>query len=322
MGKIFVAGHRGLVGSAIIRALIRSGVREQDILIRSHKELDLTDTQSTKLFLSRGDIDQVYLCAAFVGGVLANNTYPGQFIYENLMIQTNVIDGAASAGIKKLLFLGSNCIYPTDAQQPIKEESLMTGPLEPTNEPYAIAKIAGIKMCESYNREFKTDYRTVLPCNLYGLNDNYHPEGGHITAGMIRTFHEAKITGSSTVTVWGTGRPRREFLYCDDLADACLLVMNTEKSVWHSRAGVDPRCNMVNVGSGGDHTVEDFARLIARVVGFDGKFGINFDTTKPDGVFSKLSDSSRIRALGWEPKVNLYDGLRWAYLDYLQRHSS
>jgi GDP-L-fucose synthase len=319
MGKIYVAGHRGLVGSAIVRALIRSGVREQDILTRTHKELDLLDTQATKLFLSRGDIDQIYLCAALVGGVLANDTYPGQFIYENLMIQTNVIDGAASAGIKKLLFLGSNCIYPTNAPQPIKESSLMTGPLEPTNEPYAIAKIAGIKMCESYNREFKTDYRTVLPCNLYGLNDNYHPEGGHITAGMIRTFHEAKITGLSAVTVWGTGRPRREFLYCDDLAEACLLAMNTEKSLWHYRAGVDPRCNMVNVGSGEDHTVEDFARLVARVVGFTGKFGIGFDTTKPDGVFSKLSDSSCIRALGWRPKVNLYDGLRWAYLDYIQR---
>lgn len=318
MDRIFVAGHRGLVGSAIIRALIRSGVPEHHILRKTHKELDLLDQYAVRSFFSSGDIKQVYMAAAYVGGVLANNTYPGAFIYKNLMIQTNVIDGAASGGVKKLVFLGSNCIYPTNAPQPIKEESLMTGPLEPTNEPYAIAKIAGVKMCESYNREYKTDYRCVLPCNLYGMNDNYHPEGGHITAGMIRTFHEAKLKNLPSVSVWGTGNPRREFLYGDDLAEACLLVMNTEKKTWESL--VDPRCNMINVGSGYDYMVSEFARTVAYAVDYQGR--IDYDHSKPDGVLSKLSDSSKIRALGWKQKTTLSEGLYLAYLDYRQRFGS
>jgi GDP-L-fucose synthase len=318
MGKIFVAGHRGLVGSAIIRALLLSGVSERQILTRTRKELDLLDTQAVRVFLSRGDIDQVYLAAAHVGGVLANNLYPATFIHSNIMIQTNVIDAAASAGIKKLLFLGSNCIYPTNAPQPIKENSLMTGPLEPTNEPYAIAKIAGIKMCESYNREWNTDYRSILPCNLYGINDNYHPEHGHITAGMIQNFHQAKQKNLPSVPVWGSGKPRREFLYSTDLARACLLVMNIEKSIWQEK--VSPRCNMVNVGSGIDYPVAEYARLVAHAVGYTGQ--IEFDTEKPDGVMSKLADSSTIMALGWKPTTSLIEGLRWTYLDYCQRYSS
>lgn len=315
MGKIYVAGHRGLVGSAIVTALELSGVPRSRILTRTHKELDLTDPYAVRAFFSMGDIEQVYLAAAYVGGVYANNVYPGAFIFNNLMIQTNVIDAAASGGVKKLLFLGSNCIYPTDAPQPIKEESLMRGPLEPTNEPYAVAKIAGIKMCESYNREYKTDYRSVLPCNLYGLNDNYHPEGGHITAGLIQAFHTAKVKELPAVNVWGTGKPRREFLYGDDLAEACLLVMNTEKEKWESI--VDPRCNMVNVGSGVDYTVSEFAGKVAKVVGYQGL--ITHDTSRPDGVMSKLADSSKIRALGWKPRTTLHEGLFKAYLDYRQR---
>lgn len=316
MGKIFVAGHRGLVGSAIVNALIRAGVPEHRILRKTHKELDLLDQDAVRSFFSMGDIEQVYMAAAYVGGVLANNTYPGAFIYNNLMIQTNVIDGAASGGVKKLLFLGSNCIYPTDASQPIKEESLMRGPLEPTNEPYAIAKIAGIKMCESYNREYKTDYRTVLPCNLYGMNDNYHPEGGHITAGLIRRFHEAKVKQRPSVSVWGSGKPRREFLYGDDLAEACLVAMNTDKTTWESI--VDPRCNMINIGSGTDYTVANFAKQVALCVGYQGT--IEFDQSKPDGVFSKLSDSSKICSLRWRPKIALPEGLNRAYLDFRQRY--
>lgn len=316
MGKIFVAGHRGLVGSAICAALAKAGVPESRILRKTHKELDLTDAAAARSFFSTGDIDEVYMAAAHVGGVLANNTYPGQFIYLNLMIQTNVIDAAAAGGVKKMVFLGSNCIYPTNAPQPIKEESLMTGPLEPTNEPYAIAKIAGIKMCESYNREYHTDYRCVLPCNLYGLNDNYHPEGGHITAGMIRTFHDAQKRKLPSVSVWGSGRPRREFLYGDDMAEACLLVMNTDKAKWESI--VDSRCNMVNVGSGVDHTVAEFARKVAYAVDYRGL--IEFDQSRPDGVFSKLADSSKIAALGWKPKTTLSEGLYRTYMDYRQRN--
>ena len=315
MGKIYVAGHRGLVGSAICAALIRGGIPESKIIKRTHKELDLLDTHAVRSFFSGEDIEQVYLAAAHVGGVWANNTYPASFIYNNLMIQTNVIDAAASACVKKLVFLGSNCIYPTTAPQPIKEESLLNGPLEPTNEPYAVAKIAGIKMCESYNREYNTDYRTVLPCNLYGLNDNYHPENGHITAGMIRTFHEAKTKNLSSVSVWGTGTPRREFLYGDDLAEACVLVMDTPRLTWESM--VPPRCNMVNVGAGSDHSVAQFAELIAYTVKYNGD--ITFDTSKPDGVFSKLSDSSKIQVLGWKPKTKLSEGLRLTYIDYVQR---
>lgn len=315
MGKIYVAGHRGLVGSAICATLYRAGVKESNIIKKSRQELDLLDPTAVKSFFSSEDVEQVYMAAAYVGGVLANNLYPGMFIYNNLMIQTNVIDAAASHGVKKMVFLGSNCIYPTDAPQPIKEESLMRGPLEPTNEPYAVAKIAGIKMCESYNREYKTDYRSVLPCNLYGLNDNYHPEHGHITAGMIRTFHDAKKNDLPMVKVWGTGNPRREFLYGDDLAEACLLVMNTEKTVWESI--VDPRCNMINVGSGVDHPVSEFAQKVAYVVGYRGK--IEYDHTKPDGVMSKLADSSKIQSLGWKPKITLSEGLYRACIDYRQR---
>jgi len=312
--RIFVAGHRGMVGSAIVRRLEALGCR--NILTRSRSELDLLDQAAVRDFFAREKIDQVYLAAAKVGGIHANNTYPAEFIYENLMIEANIIHSAHLSGVQKLLFLGSSCIYPRDAAQPMTEGALLTGPLEPTNEPYAIAKIAGIKLCESYNRQYGRDYRSVMPTNLYGPGDNYHPENSHVIPALIRRFHEAKVRGDQEVVVWGTGTPRREFLYVDDMAAASVHVMDLAPEAW--QAQVQPMCSHLNVGSAVDHTIREVAELISRVVGFPG--ALVFDTSKPDGTPRKWMCSDKLQALGWQPKVGLEDGLRQAYGEFLGRH--
>jgi GDP-L-fucose synthase len=308
--RIYVAGHRGLVGSAIVRSLKRRGYH--NIVTRSHTELELTDQASVRQFFALEKIDEVYLAAARVGGIHANNTYPAEFIYENLAVQANVIHEAWRSGVKRLLFLGSSCIYPRMAEQPIKEEYLMGGSLEPTNEPYAIAKIAGIKMCESYNRQYGTDYRSVMPTNLYGPGDNYHPENSHVIPALLRRFHEAKIKGTEKVVIWGTGTPRREFLYVDDMADACVHVMHLDRSTYESNT--ESQLSHLNVGAGKDVTIAELAELIGRVVGYEGK--IEFDASKPDGTPRKLMDSSRLRALGWSPKVQLLEGMIETYAQF------
>lgn len=314
MPKIFVAGHRGMVGSAIVRQLLVQGHPADRIVTRTHAELDLTDQAAVRAFFASEKPDQVYLAAAKVGGIHANNTYPADFIYQNLMIAANVIDAAYREGVKKLLFLGSSCIYPKLASQPMREDALLTGPLEPTNEPYAMAKIASIKLCESYNRQYGTDYRSVMPTNLYGPGDNYHPENAHVIPALIRRFHEAKIERAESVTVWGTGTPRREFLYVDDLAAACVRVMNLDKALYDQHT--QPMLSHLNVGSGQEVTIRELAETIATVVGYAGK--IVFDPSKPDGTPRKLMDSSRLQALGWQPKVALEEGLRLAYQDFLK----
>jgi GDP-L-fucose synthase len=315
--KIYVAGHRGMVGAAIVRRLQQQG--QADIVFRSHAELDLTDQGAVRAFFQTEKPDQVYLAAAKVGGIYANNTYPAEFIYENLMIEANVIDAAFRSGVKKLLFLGSSCIYPKLAEQPMREDALLTGTLEPTNEPYAIAKIAGIKLCESYNRQYSqshgVDYRSVMPTNLYGPGDNYHPENSHVIPALIRRFHEAKENNAPTVKVWGTGSPRREFLHVDDMAAASIHVMNLGPSEY--QASTSPMCSHINVGCGGDITIKELAELIARVIGYQGE--IEFDTSKPDGTPRKLMDSSRIKDLGWRPEIDLEQGLASAYEDFRAR---
>lgn len=317
--KIFVAGHRGMVGSAIVRQLIAQGQPEHQIIGCTHAELDLTDQAAVRRFFENKDIEQVYLAAAKVGGIHANNVYPADFIYDNLMIQANVIEAAFRSGIRKLLFLGSSCIYPRDAPQPMREDSLLTGVLERTNEPYAIAKIAGIKLCESYNRQYGEthglDYRSVMPTNLYGPGDNYHPENSHVIPALLRRFHESKVAGAARVTVWGTGSPRREFLYIDDLAEASVFVMTLDQAAYWAHA--EPMCSHINVGGGRDLTIRELAVTIADVVGFLGE--VEFDPTKPDGTPRKLLDSSRLNALGWRAKVTLADGLKLAYEDYTGR---
>lgn len=311
--KIYVAGHRGMVGSAIIRNLQSKGFR--NIVTRTHAELDLTNQEAVKVFFEQEKPDQVYLAAARVGGIHANNTYPAEFIYENLMIQNNVIHQAFLGGVKKLLFLGSSCIYPKLAIQPMGEDALLTGKLEPTNEPYAIAKIAGIKLCESYNRQYGTshgvDYRSVMPTNLYGPGDNYHPENSHVIPALIRRFHEAKVSNAPEVVIWGTGTPRREFLYVDDMADACVFVMNLDKSIYDLQTSEME--SHINVGFGSDITIAELASEIAKVTGYQGR--ITFDTTKPDGAPRKLMDSSKLHRLGWRAKMGLDDGLRFAVKD-------
>jgi GDP-L-fucose synthase len=310
--RIYVAGHRGLVGSAIVRAL-----RKRDypnIITRTHAELELTDQAQVRAFFESEQIDEVYLAAARVGGIHANNTYPAEFIYDNLMVQANVINEAWRAGVKKLLFLGSSCIYPRMAEQPIKEEYLMSGALEPTNEPYAIAKIAGIKMCESYNRQYGSDFRSVMPTNLYGPGDNYHPENSHVIPALIRRFHEAKANGASKVTIWGTGTPRREFLYVDDMADACVHVMELDRATYD--ANTTPMLSHINVGTGEDVTIREVAEIIRKAVGFDGD--IEFDTSKPDGTPRKLMDTSKLSRLGWRPGVRLGEGIKETYLHFRQ----
>jgi len=304
---IFVAGHRGMVGSAIVRRLKALGY--QNIVTKTRKELDLTNQQQVRAFFEDERVDQVYLAAAKVGGIHANNTYPAGFIYENLMIECNIIHSAQLAGIQKLLFLGSSCIYPKHAQQPMKEEALLTGTLEPTNEPYAIAKIAGIKLCESYNRQYGRDYRSVMPTNLYGPNDNFHPENSHVIPAMMGRFHEAKVSSAKQVVVWGSGNPMREFLHVDDMAAACLHVMNLDYATY--QMNTEPMLSHINVGTGVDCTIRELAETMARVVGFEGDLA--FDASKPDGTARKLMDVSRLSNLGWQSSIVLYEGLAATY---------
>lgn len=309
---IYVAGHRGMVGSAIVRQLLKRGHAPASIVTRTHAELDLTDQAAVRAFFAAEKPDQVYLAAAKVGGIYANNTYPAEFIYENLMVETNVIHAAHLNGVQKLLFLGSSCIYPKLATQPMAEETLLTGTLESTNEPYAIAKIAGIKLCESYNRQYGHDYRSVMPTNLYGPGDNYHIENSHVIPAMIRRLHEAKITNAPSVSIWGTGTPKREFLYVDDMATASVHVMNLDKATYNQHT--QPMLSHINVGSGQDITIKELAETVAKVIGFRGE--IAFDASKPDGAPRKLMDSSRLNAIGWQAKTVLEQGLRLAYQDF------
>lgn len=309
--RIYVAGHRGMVGSAIVRALRDRNCT--DIVTRTHSELDLTNQAEVHAFFSSEEIDEVYLAASRVGGIHANNTYPAEFIHQNLMIEANVIHQAWCSGVQKLLFLGSSCIYPRVAEQPIKEEFLLTGLLEPTNEPYAIAKIAGIKLCESYNRQYGTDYRSVMPTNLYGPGDNYHPENSHVIPGLIRRFHEAKVTNADEVIVWGSGTPRREFLYVDDMASACVHVMELPRDDYQSQTS--PTSSHINIGSGTDVTIRELAELIARIIGYNGK--ISFDLEKPDGTPRKLISNAKLRSMGWRQKVSLEEGLLATYPSFV-----
>jgi GDP-L-fucose synthase len=316
--KIYIAGHRGMVGSAIVRRLLAHGHPAERIITRTHAELDLTEQAAVRAFFAAERPDQVYLAAAKVGGIHANHTYPAEFIYQNLLIEANVVDAAFRSGVRKLMFLGSSCIYPKLALQPMQEESLLTGTLEPTNEPYAIAKIAGIKLCESYNRQYGeshgVDYRSVMPTNLYGPGDNYHPENSHVIPALIRRFNDAKAESASSVTIWGTGMPKREFLYVEDMADASVHVMNLSQCTYGNYT--QPMLSHINVGCGHDITIRELAEIIGKVVGYQGE--ITFDPTKPDGAPRKLMDSSRVQALGWLPKVNLEQGLRIAYRDFLR----
>lgn len=318
--KIYVAGHRGMVGSAIVRQLLALGQPAQCIVTRTHADLDLTDQAAVRAFFQSEKPDQVYLAAAKVGGIHANNTYPAEFIYQNLMIQANVMDAAFRSGVKKLLFLGSSCIYPKLAGQPMREDALLTGTLEATNEPYAIAKIAGIKLCESYNRQYGishgVDYRSVMPTNLYGPGDNYHPENSHVIPALIRRFHEAKITNSPSIAIWGTGMPKREFLYVDDMAAASTHVMNLSQAAYDQHT--QPMLSHINVGYGRDITILELAQTIAIIIGYDGE--IVFDPSKPDGAPRKLMESSRLNSLGWQAKVSLDSGLEKAYEDFLKNH--
>lgn len=311
-----------MVGSAIVRRLLaptpHSPFPAPQIITRTHAELDLTDQAAVRTFFAAEKPDQVYLAAAKVGGIHANNTYPAEFIYQNLMMEANVIDAAFRNGVKKLLFLGSSCIYPKLAPQPMREDALLTSTLEATNEPYAIAKIAGIKLCESYNRQYGEsqgiDYRSVMPTNLYGPGDNYHPENSHVIPALIRRFHEAKIGNAPTVTIWGTGTPRREFLYVDDMAAACVHVMNLDKDSYDQHT--QPMLSHINIGCGYDITIRELAEAVGKTVGYSG--GITFDPSKPDGALRKLMDSSRINALGWQAQVSLEQGLNQAYEDFLK----
>lgn len=310
--RVFVAGHQGMVGSAIVRALEKAG--DAEIITRTRSELDLLDQAAVFRFFNQNAVDEVYLAAAKVGGIWANNTYPAEFIYQNLIIEANIIHGAFQAGVRKLLFLGSSCIYPKLAEQPIAESSLLQGALEPTNEPYAIAKIAGIKLCESYNRQYGTDYRSVMPTNLYGINDNFHPENSHVVPALLRRFHEAKMQDLPSVTVWGSGSPMREFLYVDDMASACLHVMNLPKEVYGEH--VLPMSSHINVGTGKDCTIRELANTIARAVGYRGE--ILWDTDKPDGTPRKLLDVGLLKRLGWQYSVELDEGIERTYQWFLQ----
>ena len=309
--KIYVAGHQGMVGSAIVKTLKNKGYK--NIVGHSHKELDLTNQLAVNQFFHDEKPDQVYLAAAKVGGIYANNTYPADFIYINLMIESNVIHSAYKYGVKKLLFLGSSCIYPKLSVQPIKEESLLSGHLETTNEPYAIAKIAGIKLCESYNRQYNLDYRSVMPTKLYGLGDNYHSENAHVIPALIRRFHEAKIKKLAFVDIWGSGKPRREFLYVDDMAEASIFVMELNKNIYDTHTKMMQ--SHLNVGFGSDISILELANIIKQVVGFEG--GIKFNSEKPDGAPQKLMDSSLLNHLGWKPKIDLELGLKNTYRDFL-----
>ncbi|MBC7620601.1 MAG: GDP-L-fucose synthase [Candidatus Saccharibacteria bacterium] len=309
--RIFVAGHRGMVGSAILRCLRGQG--HTNFITRTHAELDLKDQAAVQQFFKQEKPDYVYLAAAKVGGIHANNTYPAEFIYDNLMVQANVVHAAHTHGVQKLLFLGSSCIYPKHAPQPMNEDALLLGKLEPTNEPYAIAKIAGIKLCESYNRQYGRDYRSVMPTNLYGTGDNYHPENSHVVPALIRRFHEAKLSAAPSVLIWGTGNAMREFLYVDDMAAASVIVMQMDPTAY--QAQTLPMQSHINVGSGKDVTIKELAHTIGRVVGYTGR--IEFDTTKPDGTPRKLMNSSRLQSMGWQPRIELEAGLAMAYADFV-----
>jgi len=310
--RIFIAGHNGMVGSALVRQLDRNP--EVQLVVRNRTELNLLDQQAVQQFFEHERIDQVYLAAAKVGGIHANNEYPAEFIYENLMIEANIIHAAHKAGVQKLLFLGSSCIYPKMAEQPMTEAALLTGTLEPTNEPYAIAKIAGIKLCESYNRQYGRDYRSVMPTNLYGENDNFHPQNSHVIPAMMRRFHEAKQAGAKQVVVWGSGKPMREFLHVNDMAAASVHVMNLANDIY--QANTQPMLSHINVGTGVDCTIRELAETMKKVVGFEGE--LVFDTTKPDGTPRKLMDVSRLKALGWQASISLEVGLRQTYQWFLQ----
>lgn len=309
--KVYVAGHRGLVGSAIWRVLSSEGY--ENLVGRSHRELDLEDQGQVQQFFDTEKPDYVFLAAARVGGIHANNTYPADFIYNNIQIQNNVIDAAYRSGVQKLLFLGSSCIYPKFAKQPMDEGQLLDGKLEPTNEPYAIAKIAGIVMCQSYNRQYGTNFISVMPTNLYGPGDNYHPENSHVIPGLLRRFHEAKEQNKEEVVVWGTGSPLREFLYSEDLARACVFLMANYDAGEDSTGG-----EIVNIGSGIEVSIKELAETVKRVVGFEGK--LTFDSTKPDGTPRKLLDVSRLHGMGWQHKIDLESGLKLAYEDFLKNH--
>ena len=314
--RIFIAGHKGMVGSALVRIL--KNQNDTELILKDRKDLDLQDQSEVKNFFKKEKIDQVYLAAAKVGGIHANNTYPAEYIYQNIMIQTNIIHYAFLGGVKKLLFLGSSCIYPKNFNEPIKEQDLLTGKLEPTNEPYAIAKIAGIKMCESYNRQYGKsnglDYRCIMPTNLYGPGDKYHLKNSHVIPALILRFHEAKIHNLNYVTIWGTGKPKREFLYVDDMASASVHLMNLSKDLFNENT--TPMCSHINAGSGKDLTIKNLAETIKKIVGYRGK--IEFDATKPDGTPRKLMDSKCLQNLGWHPKVNIEDGLLKTYKDFLK----
>ncbi|EEX8715470.1 GDP-L-fucose synthase [Escherichia coli] len=314
--RIYVAGHRGMVGSAICRQLsLRDDI---ELVVKTHKELDLTVQKDVDAFFAQEKIDQVYLAAAKVGGIYANNTFPAEFIYQNLMIESNIIHSAHKAGIQKLLFLGSSCIYPKFAEQPMNESALLTGILEPTNEPYAIAKIAGIKLCESYNRQYGRDYRSVMPTNLYGINDNFHPKNSHVIPALMRRFHEAKESGAPEVIVWGTGTPMREFLYVDDMAAASVHVMELDEAIYQQNS--QPMLSHINVGTGVDCSIREMAETMASVVGYQGK--IVFDVTKPDGTPRKLMDVTRLKNLGWQYQYNLHEGLSLTYKWFIENINS
>jgi GDP-L-fucose synthase len=312
--RVYVAGHRGMVGGAISRKLRERGA---EVITRTHAELDLTDQAAVRAFFASEKLDGVVLAAAKVGGIHANNTYPADFIYENLMIEANVVHQAYSAGVQRLLFLGSSCIYPRAVEQPMREDALLTGVLEPTNEPYAVAKIAGIKLCESYNRQYGTDYRSVMPTNLYGPGDNFHPENSHVMPALIRRFHEAAASGAEEVVIWGTGTPWREFLHVDDMAEASLFVFDLDKETYE--ANTEPMLSHINVGYGEDVTIAELAHIVARVTGFTGR--IVFDRSKPDGTMRKLMDSSRLNAMGWKAQVPLAEGVEETYRWFLDDHA-
>jgi GDP-L-fucose synthase len=314
--RIFVAGHKGMVGSALVRQLSKDPNNE--IITRTRAELELTNQQCVAELFSQEKIDEVYLGAAKVGGIHANDTYPAEFIYDNLMVECNVVHQAWKSGVQKLLFLGSSCIYPRMASQPIKERELMQGSLEPTNEPYALAKIAGIKLCESYNRQYGTDYRSVMPTNLYGPGDNYHPENSHVIPALLRRFHEAKLNGTDTISIWGTGKALREFLHVDDMADASIMVMNLPQGEYQQVT--DSRLSHINVGSGADCSIAELVSTIGEVTGFAGK--IEYDSSKPDGAPRKLMDNAKLKQLGWAPHHNLKEGLENAYQWYVDNMAS
>ena len=309
--KIYIAGHRGLVGSAIVRQLESRGFT--NLLMRTHKELDLTNQAQVQAFFQKEQPDYVILAAAKVGGIHANNTYPADFIYQNMMIEANVINSAYESKVKRLLFLGSTCIYPRAVKQPMREDAILTDVLEPTNEPYALAKIAGIKLCESYNRQHGTDFRSVMPTNLYGINDNFHPENSHVIPALMQRFHQAKINNDAEVAVWGTGKVMREFLYVDDMAEASLFVLELDEEAY--QANTQPMLSHINVGTGKDVTIREMAETMRQVVGYEGK--LTFDTTKPDGTPRKLIDVSRLLNMGWKYTSDLKDGLEKTYNWYL-----